>query len=92
MNALKQFTSSPLRSVHLDVFPLWLVLAQYSETMNVEKVLDHIEHLYEDHLPYYRAYINELLSNNKNAEAVKMFEKCKNKCGLTDQELADEFP
>lgn len=92
MIVLKQFSQSTSRSVHFETFPLWLLLAKYSETMNVKKILDNVSYLYEDYLPFYRAYINELLSNNQENEAKEMLEKCKEKCRLSDIQLAEEFP
>lgn len=92
MTVLKQFSSSPSRNVHFDTFPLWLLLAKYSETMDIRKILDHIKHLYDDFFPYYRVYINELTNNGQIEEASEMLERCRDKCGLTDEQCAEEFP
>jgi hypothetical protein len=92
MTVLKQFSTSESREVHFETFPLWILLAKYSETMDIRKVLDHINHLYDDYLPYYRIYIEELLSNDQIEKAREMLDKCKEKCGLTDEQCAEEFP
>lgn len=92
MTFLKQFSSSKSRSVHFETFPLWLMLAKYSETMGTRQILDQVAYLYSDYLPFYRAYIEELLSKNEKEEAREVLEKCKENCGLTDRQLAEEFP
>jgi hypothetical protein len=92
MMFLKQFSSSKDRSVHFETFPLWLKLAKYSETMGTRQILDQVAYLYVDYVPYYHAYIEELLSKNQEAEALKMVAKCKDSCSLTSQQIAEEFP
>jgi hypothetical protein len=92
MKVLKQFSSSSSRTIHFETFELWLLLEKYSETMNIQKILDHVNHLYDDWLPYYRVYINELLSKNQELDARHMLKTCKQKCGLTEKQADDEFP
>jgi hypothetical protein len=89
---LKQFSSSKSRSVHFETFPLWLKLAKYSETMGTQQILDQVAYLYNDFLPFYRAYIGELLSKNQHERAHTMLQKCKENCGLSDEQVAEEFP
>jgi len=92
MASLKQFTKLKSRKVHFEVFPLWLLLVDYSETMTMKEILDRVDYLYEDYFPYYRAYINYLLATKQRDAAMKMLQRCKVRCGMTDKQLEEEFP
>jgi hypothetical protein len=60
--------------------------------MTLKEILDRVDYLYDDHLPYYRAYINELLVTKQRDAALKMLERCEARCGLTEGQLDEEFP
>jgi hypothetical protein len=92
MTFLTQFRFSKSHSVHFEIFPLWLKVAKYSETMSTQQILDQVAYLYNDFLPFYKAYIEELLTKNQNEQAHTMLQKCKENCGLSDEQMAEEFP
>ncbi|KAI6244189.1 hypothetical protein M3Y99_00091500 [Aphelenchoides fujianensis] len=91
MGALKEFSKSADKKVLRETFPLWLLLAEYSETMGLRKILDNVAHLYKDYVPFYHAYVKELQSKGLAAEALECAKKCQRECKLTDAQLAQEF-
>ncbi|KAI6173539.1 hypothetical protein M3Y98_01092300 [Aphelenchoides besseyi] len=93
MAKLKKYSSSSTsRQVQREILPMWLLLAEFSNTMDIQKVLDNVSHLYQDYLPFYHAYINELVRLGNEERAKEMAFKCKINCRLSDEEMAKEFP
>ncbi|KAI6232332.1 hypothetical protein M3Y95_00474900 [Aphelenchoides besseyi] len=93
MAKLKKYSSSSTsRQVQREILPMWLLLAEFSNTMDIQKVLDNVSHLYQDYLPFYHAYINELVRLGNEEKAKEMSLKCKINCRLSDEEMLKEFP